>query len=213
MVLDVSSDNGDSRFIKHLLALSMRARQQGMRGGQEMENNARCLGKAYGCSLRLLTHTSWSTAGTFLLGRPFLRAWLLILRFELVFSSSFLQATELLRAEFFPFRLFLHLTTARLFDESLFQTSVQKMPVPEGSTWPHLFTTSPFQLGIKKKNKVSGTWKLVHWETHLPETLWGRSALRLEQITMSDTDHDAPESSIKVSNYGENLVSESRKMW
>ena len=51
MVLDVALDNGDSRFIKHLLALSMRrARQQGTRGGQEMENNARCLGKAYGSS-------------------------------------------------------------------------------------------------------------------------------------------------------------------
>lgn len=90
MVLDVALDNGDSRFIKHLLALSMRRpRQQGTRGGQEMENNARCLGKAYGCSLRLLTRTSRSTAGTFLLGRPILWAWLLIIRFELFSHLAF----------------------------------------------------------------------------------------------------------------------------
>ena len=180
-----------------------------------MENNARCLGKAYGCSLRLLTHTSRSTAGTFYWGGRSSGLGLLILRFELVFSSSCLQATELLWAEFFPFKRFLHWwppgylrRVSSRWGRSVHRTwHSQRAPAgpisfrPVASSW------------AQQKNKVSGTWELVHCETHLPETLWGHSALRLEQITMSDTDHDAPESSIKVSNYGENLVSESRKMW
>ena len=58
MVFDEALDNGDSRFIKHLLALRMRrAQQQGKRGGQGTGEQGSLLREGLRPLLQLLIHT------------------------------------------------------------------------------------------------------------------------------------------------------------
>lgn len=152
---DEALDNGNSRFIKHLLALRVkRAQQQGNRGGQESGEQCSLLRE----SLRLLPVAPHPPDGaaqaSSYRGSSFSRLGSWSSALNLFFHLAFYGPQSFYGLNFSLSSFLFALMTTRLFDERVFQTRllcVQKMTLPEGSTWYPLFTTSHFQPGITEK--------------------------------------------------------------